>query len=61
MRLNVFENPLYFLRVFNQCLNWGGEQSLETLELTMGRARSWLFTCPGSSWFDGFRVEPQQA
>jgi hypothetical protein len=61
MGLNVFENALYFLGVFNQGLNRGGEQSLETLEWTMCCARSWLFTCLGSSWFDGYRVERQQA
>jgi hypothetical protein len=57
MRLNVLKNALHFFRVFNQCLDGGGEHSFEALELAIGSARSWLFVYSGSGWVDRFKVE----
>jgi hypothetical protein len=57
MGLDVFEDALDCLGVFDQGFDRGGEQNLETLERTMDRARAWLFTYFGSSWLDGVGIE----
>jgi hypothetical protein len=61
MVLDFVKNALYFFGVFNQRLDRGGKQGFETLELMLDCTGSWFIACRRRSWFDGFRVECEQA
>jgi hypothetical protein len=61
MVLDFIKNALYFFGVFNQRLDRGGKQGFETPELMLDSTGSWFVVCHRRSWFDGFRVEREQA
>jgi hypothetical protein len=55
--LYPLEDAFHLLRVVNQGLNGGGEQSFKVLELVSNDTETWAVMCCGGGWLDRLRVE----